>query len=169
MAGSAEAGRQAKAGGGPHRDPAEVREYEVRVWDLTRHLIHPAFLYVVLQVALWCGLERCPAFRGPGVSFWERTGIHVLQFLGAWGIFYGTLLRDMRIRSIVPTIVLWLAAAGALAVWVWPDPERPEAWLALRTLFAVELAAGFVGWFFVMVTWLRAKARHEQSEPGGGA
>jgi hypothetical protein len=147
----------------PQRSPGEIREYESKVWDLTRHLIHPAFLYVVFQVALWCGLERNPAFRGGALSFWERTAIHAAQFLGAWGVFYGTLLRDMAMKSRVPTIVLWIAAAGAAAVWVWPGAVEVSASAGLRGLLAVELAAGLLGWVVVMVTWRRAKARHEQA------
>jgi hypothetical protein len=144
-----------------HRDAAEVREYESRVWDLTRHLIHPAFLYVVLQVVFWGGIERNPAFRGEALSFWERSGIHILQFVGAWGVFYGTLLRDMRVRTRAQTIVVWIAAVSTAGVWAWPGAVEIANAPALWAVLAVNLVAGFVGWVVVMVTWRRAKSRHE--------
>jgi hypothetical protein len=150
------------------RSPDEVRAYERSVWDLTRNLIHPAFLYVVFQVTLWCGIERNPGFRGAALSFWEHTWIHALQFLGAWGVFYGTLLRDMRFQTRTVTIVLWLAAAGAAAVWLWPGAGTPDATPALRAILYVELAAGLVGWLVTIAAWFRAKALHSARDGGAG-
>jgi hypothetical protein len=154
--------------GSKPRNPAEVRAYERSVWDLTRNLIHPAFLYVVFQVALWCGLDRNPAFRGGALSFWTRTGIHALQFLGAWGVFYGTLLRDMRLQTRAVTVVLWLAALGALAVWIWPGADSPGASGGLRAVLVAELAAGFAGWVVTIATWAAAKRRHAAAVPERG-
>jgi hypothetical protein len=151
----------------PHRTPEEVRTYERNVWDLTRNLIHPAFLYVVLQVVLWCGLERHPAYQGFALSFWDRTAIHAIQFLGAWGVFYGTMLRDMRFQTRVVTIVLWLAAVGAAVVWLLPVPEVPSVAHAQHWILFVELVAGFVGWVITLVTWFRAKAHHSARDAGG--
>lgn len=138
--------------------------------DLARHLIHPAFLYVVFQVALWGALERNPAFRGAVLSFWQRAVIHAIQFIGAWGVFYGTLLRDMQFQSRVVTVVLWLAAAGVATAWLWPHPEAVAASPFLRAILMAELAAGIVGWLIIMATWLRAKARHaaQHTEAGRG-
>jgi hypothetical protein len=150
------------------RSSDEVREYESRVWDLTKHLVHPAFLYVVFQVALWCALERNPAFRGGDLSFWEHAAIHAAQFVGAWGVFYGTLLRDMRFRTRVVTAVLWLAAAGAATAWLWPAPESVAASPGLWALLIAELAAGIIGWMIIMASWLRAKARHAAERPEAG-
>jgi hypothetical protein len=150
----------------PHRTPGEVREYESKVWDLTRHLVHPAFLYVVLQIALWCGLERHPSYQTQNLSFWEGSLIHLLQFLGAWGVFYGTLLRDMRMKTRVPTILLWIAAAGAAAAWLWPQDGTPRPIAGLHLVLAAQLVAAVAGWAVVMVTWRRAKARHEAAAGG---
>jgi hypothetical protein len=150
-----------------HRSPAEVREYEARVWDLTRHLVHPAFLYVVLLIALWCALGRNPAFSGGALSFWKRTAIHGVEFLAAWGVFYGTLLRDMRMRTRTVTVVLWIAAAGVAAAWAWPNAASLEAAPALWTILLIELAVGFAGWVITMATWLRAKSRHAEPSSGG--
>jgi hypothetical protein len=151
----------------PPRSPAEIREYEGKVWDLTRNLIHPAFLYVVLQVALWCALGRNPAFSGREPGFWAHTAIHGLQFLGAWGVFYGTLLRDMRLPTRTVTVVLWLAIAGTAAAWLWPDAGSLEASRGLWVLLVIELAAGFAGWVITLGTWFRAKARHAARAEGG--
>jgi hypothetical protein len=150
----------------PSRSPGEIREYEGRVWDLTRHLIHPAFLYVVFQVTLWCALERNPGFRGESLSFWDRSLIHALQFVGAWGVFYGTLLRDMRFQTRVVTVVLWLAAAGTAAAWLWPAPESADTGRAFWILLLIELGAGILGWVLIMSAWMRAKARHHARSAG---
>src|SRR4029079_14855833 len=150
-----------------HRSPEEVREYESRVWDLHTHLVHPAFLYVVLQVALWCALDRNPAFHGGALSFWERTAIHGLEFLAAWGVFYGTLLRDMRLPTRTVTVVLWLSALGVAAAWAWPDVGSLESSRGLWCVLVVELAAGFAGWVVTLVTWFRAKARHAGGPESG--
>ena len=146
------------------RGPSEVREYEGRVWDLTKHLVHPAFLYVVFQVTLWCGIQRNPAFRGREPGFWIATLIHALQFVGAWGVFYGTLLRDMRFQTRVVTIVLWIAAAGAAAAWLWPEPESIDTSPWFWGLLIVQLAAGLAGWAIVMIAWLRARSQHAVGE-----
>lgn len=150
------------------RNPEEIRALERRVWDMTRNLVHPAFLYVVFQVALWCGLERNPGFRGAALSFWGHASIHAIQFLGAWGVFYGTLLRDMRLPTRTVTIVLWLSVAGVAAVWLWPAAGSPEATRALSTILFVELAAGLLGWIATMASWFSAKARHAAREQGAG-
>jgi hypothetical protein len=154
-------GPPAAAGGRDRaRSPREIRELEGRVWDLTRNLVHPAFVYAALQVAFWCALERNPAFRGAALSFLERSAIHAVQFLGAWAVFYGTLLRDMQLRTRVVTVLLWLAVIGIAAAWLWPAPDALATAPALRALLVVELAAAAAGWVVTMVTWVRAKARH---------
>jgi hypothetical protein len=147
------------------RSPEEVREYESRVWDLTRHLVHPAFFYVVCQVAMWCALEASPEFRSPALSFLERTAIHGLQFLGAWAVFYGTLLRDMRRPTRIPTLMLWFAALGAVLPWIGPflaDAGNPGL---LWALLGTQLAAGVAGWVAIMIVWRRAKAAFAKEHP----
>lgn len=151
------------------RSPSEIRAYESQVWDFAKHLVHPAAVYVAAQVALWVGLEGNAAFRGPRFGFWEESLVHGLQFLGAWAVLYGTLLRDMRERTVVPTLLAWFAFVGAVVVYAWPGRTEPAAADALRALLGLQLVAGVVGWAVVLRTWRRAKRAHEAAAAGGGA
>ncbi|HYC77633.1 MAG TPA: hypothetical protein VEI02_08405 [Planctomycetota bacterium] len=143
------------------RTPEEIRAVEAQVWDFTKHLVHPAALYALAQVVLWIGLEENAAFRAPGFGFWAEAGVHVLQFLGAWAVLYGTLLRDMGFATRVPTLLWWFAAVGAAGAWLWPDRTAPEAATGLRAWLAAQLVAAVAGWVGVYRTWFRARRAHE--------
>jgi hypothetical protein len=144
----------------------EIREMESSVWDLTKHLIHPAFVYVVLQVAFWCALERNAAFGWNRLPFLGHTLIHAAQFVGAWGVFYGTLLRDMRFEFRVVTVVVWATALLTAAAWLWPDAGSASAEPGLWTLLVADLTIGLAGWVLTMRSWGRARRSHESNRPG---
>jgi len=143
----------------PDRDPAEVREVSSRVWDLVKHLVHPAALYVVLELVVAGHLGENPALSG------ARHGSHLWlllfagQFLGAWAVFYSTLLRDAGIRSYTALALTGLAAVGLAAQLVlFPDAGAMSlGWI--RACFAWHLVPAVLLWAVTMVRWTRLKRR----------
>lgn len=151
---------------------AEVRAMNSQVWDFTKHLVHPAGVYVVLQIALWLALEDNAAFRSPGFGFWPESAVHLVQFFGAWAVLYGTLLRDMGYRTRAATFMVWFSALGVAVAWLWPDRRDPSAVAPLRAVLGADLAVAVFGFVVTMRTWRRAKAEHEaevaRGAGGGG-
>ncbi len=148
----------------PPRTPTEVTEFNDRVWDMVLHLVHPVALFVVLQVVF------ASRFAGhEGVQGWSFP-VYVLQFLGAWTVFYSTLLRDMGFVSRVGAVLcLWAAfVLGVSYVVAW-DPYALSAFGA-RGLFAAMLLPLLPVWAYTLLRWRRLKARHgndvEAPDPG---
>src|SRR5687767_11625938 len=112
-----------------------VREYERRVWDMARHLIHPAFLYVLAQIAGATRLLAHRTFDGPAGTAWELA-LFGAGFLGAWACFFSTLLRDAGIRSPEVAVLCLQALLAAAAIWfAFPAlPQMSEGALAAAAL-----------------------------------
>ncbi len=127
--------------------------------------IHHQHQYRGCQVAIWCAVERNPAFNAPKIGFWIRTGIHSIQFLGAWAVFYGTLLRDMLVATYTPTVVAWIALIGATAAWAWPEPRSETAGTAFWWIVSAQLLTGLAGWLPAMRRWRPLKARYLAEHP----
>jgi hypothetical protein len=142
---------------------AEIRAVDAQVWDFTKHLVHPTAAYVILQAALWVALEDNAAFRAPRCGFLAESAVHLVQFLGAWSVLYGTLLRDMGRRTRAATLLLWFAAAGALGAWLYPDRRDPASADGLKLLLGTQLLAAVVSFGITMRTWRREKAAHERA------
>ncbi len=157
--------RQPASGSKRERSPAQIREFELRVWDLAKNLIHPAFVYATCQVAMWCAFERNGAFAWPHPGFWWRTGIHAIQFLGAWAVFYGTLLRDMLVETVTPTVIAWIAVVGTVIAWTWPSPRSELACVAYWVILGVQLATALTGWGIAAAQWFRSKRRYLAEHP----
>jgi hypothetical protein len=158
---TAEKGPETDAGAA-RRGGFSMREYELRVWDMAKHQIHPTFLYVVAQVAGASRLLSHPAFEDRGGSLRE-VALFLAGFLGAWGCFYSTLLRVAGLRSLTVTIVVPAAVLAAAAIWfVLPAPEA----MSRKTLAFAEAALvvpGAAGWALTMRRW-RAARREAQEQ-----
>ena len=144
-----------------------LSEKNAAVWDMVLNLVHPAFLYVLLQLLLMDHLSDTPALRGFHPVHPVMLLIHLLQFLGAWAVFYTVLLRDMGHVSPEGTVLL-LGALGAVVLqWIlFPDAraaERTGVWIFLGAQGLLAL----VLWVLVFRRWRRQKARAEAS--GGSA
>ncbi len=130
------------------------------------HLVHPGALFVVLQVVF------ASRFSGhEGIQGWSLA-IYALQFLGAWAVFYSTLLRDMGFVSRGGVgLCLWSALILALSYAVAWDPHALDP-AGVRGLFGAMLAPLLPVWAFTFLRWRRLKARHgsgsEMRAPASG-
>ena len=136
-----------------HRTPEETEAYNEGVWDLVLNLAHPGFLYVVFQVLILTRLGSHPVTRDYS---WLIYGG---QFLGAWTVFYTTLLRDMGLPSRAGTILALLALTSMVGVYVWlPDPYYITD-REVQVVFGLQLIPAAVLWAWTMIYWRREKAR----------
>ena len=147
------------------RSPAEVREFNRRVWDQVLHLFHPATLYVCLQIAVSCHLWSSPLLsgaRGYGVLYY---GMFLAQYLGAWAVFYSTLLRDVGLRSYVALGLVGSAVLGLGAqLWWFPNPRTLEsAWIT--AFLAWHVVPALLGWTWTLLRWRRTKRRLQHVVP----
>lgn len=145
-----------------------VKEYEARVWDMARHLIHPAAIYVAACVAGGVRLLGHPVFDEGGSAAALELAMFACVFLGGWACFLSTLLRDAGLASATVTILAPLAVAAAVALWtVFPPPAaagRPPMdgtllAAALFLQFAPALPAFAVTW----TRWRRLRKEHVPS------
>jgi len=145
-----------------HRGGLTMREYEKRVWEMAKHQIHPTFLFVAAQVAGGSRLLDHAAYLEPGGGLREAA-LFVAGFLGAWACFYSTLLRVAGLSSLAVTVLVPLAVAAALAVWlVFPAPDAMSG----GTLVAAEVALagpGVLGWALTMRRWRVARREAESA------
>ena len=137
--------------------PESTEQVEYRVWDLALNLVHPALFYVVFQLVILDHLGRSPALAGKGPLEPASLTLYTMQFLGAWAVFYTTLLRDMGYRSPWGTILLISGLASVIAQYfVIPNPAGATA-AAAWTLLGIQMGLAGVGWTLTMVRWLRLK------------
>lgn len=128
-----------------------------RVWDLALNLVHPALFYVVFQLLILDHFGRSPALAGKGPLEPASLALYAMQFLGAWTVFYTTLLRDMGYRSPWGTILLLTALASAIAQYfVIPNPSGATANAAWAFL-GVQMALAGISWPLTIIRWLRLK------------
>lgn len=144
-----------------------VREYEHRVWDMSRHLLHPAFLYVLAVVAGGTRLLQHPLTDETATSAALHAALFTGAFLGAWACFYSTLLRDAGLPSLTVTILVPAAALAAILVWAAfpapPEMARATLWLAAACLVAPAPPAFVV----TLVHWRRLRREHAHLLPEG--
>jgi len=141
------------------RTPEEVRELNRRVWDQVLNLVHPAAIYVCLQIAVSCHLWQSPLLsgaRGYGLLYY---GMFLAQYLGAWGTFYSTLLRDAGIRSYAALVLVAGSALGlAGQFWLFPNPRLlTQGWLL--GLSAWHVVPALLCWAWTFLVWRRTKNR----------
>ncbi len=136
-----------------------MAEYETRVWDMAKSVVHIPAIYAVAQVVGLTKLVGHPLFQEPVIGAWRETGVFLCSFLGAWAVFYSTLLRDAGLRSLAATILVPAAVLAAIAVWTLFPPvgemTRIDAWWAVTALVGPAPLA----WTLTMRTWRVEKRR----------
>ena len=138
-----------------------VPEYERRVWDMSRNLVHPAALYALIEVVGLTRLLSHPVFHREGSGAfgpvrWEWL-LFLASFLGAWAAFYSTLLRDAGLRSRTVTVLV-PAALGALLLSFVAFPALDEMSDGHALTAALLLAApGPLAWVVTMRRWRSAE------------
>lgn len=151
-------------GNGPPGQQLSVGERSAQVWDMVLNLLHPAFLYVLFQVMIMTHMADAPVLQGLRGLSPELLGACVIQFLGAWAVFYTTLLRDMGFRSPEGTVLLLAAFLGAgLQYVLFPDPDAAEP-ARVQLFLGAQLVLAAVLWPVTLLRWRRLKRR----ELGGG-
>jgi hypothetical protein len=144
-----------------HRSPDELRRYNDQVWDTVLHLANPVFIYVIAQVLIISHLSAHHVFRR------FEWPIYGAQFLGAWAMFYSTLLRDYAYRSLAAPILGAVAIAGAASQYLLlpsPADARPAV---LAVFLGVQLVPAVLLWCVTMALWRRAKRRALRDRPPG--
>jgi hypothetical protein len=137
-----------------YRTPDESEKMNERVWDMVLHLAHPGFLYVVFQIIILTRFSAHPVVREYDLL------IYAGQFLGAWTVFYTTLLRDMGMQSRAGTVLALLAMMGAIASHFFvPNPYFASDEL-VGAFLLVQLVPAVLLWTWTMIYWRREKARH---------
>jgi hypothetical protein len=136
-----------------------LEEYERRVWDMAKSVVHVPAIYAVAQVVGLTKLIPHAWFQEPGVGGWREAGVFLCGFLGAWAAFYSTLLRDAGLRSWTVTFLVPAAVLAAVLIWaVFPPVEEMSRDQAIWAA-AILAGPGPVGWVFTMRRWRIEKAR----------
>ena len=136
-----------------------ILEKDDAVWDLVFHLVHPSFIYVILQLVTFSHFQGSPELRGMPPLSLPAVLLYGGQFLGAWAILYTVLLRDMGLKSPEGTWLLLLALAGAiLAYLLIPDPSQaaPET---ILVFLGIQSGCGAILFLTIWTRWRRYKAR----------
>ncbi len=134
-----------------------VPEYKRRVWDMAKHLVHPAGIYALLQVLGMTRLLAHPLFEEPGAAWGREIALFAAGFLGAWAVLLSTLLRDAGLRSMTVTLLVPLTALGCGAVWfAFPAPDRMDESTLLMACLVLSGAAP-IAWVGTVVRWYRAR------------
>ena len=151
----------------PNQDPdgpaaragMSLDEYEHRVWDMAKSVVHVPAMYAVAQVVGLTKLVAHPVFQQPTVGGMREAAVFLCSFLGAWAVFYSTLLRDAGLRSLTATLLVPLSVLASLAVWsALPEVgemSRAELWTAV----AILAGPGPIGWVITMRRWRIEKRR----------
>ncbi|MAG56800.1 MAG: hypothetical protein CMJ83_10955 [Planctomycetes bacterium] len=149
--------------------PETIAQINRRVWDMTLNLLHPAAFYVLFQLLIGDHFSQSPALAGRHVLHPLSLLLYGFQFLGAWAVFYTTLLRDMGYRSAWGTILLLCALAGVILQFVvFPRPQDASA-ASSWAFIAVQLVLAAAGWGFTFRRWRRLKRRWQEPPVAGGA
>jgi hypothetical protein len=142
-----------------------VPEYERRVWDMARHLLHPSALYVVGVVGGATRLLAHEVVERPGTGAVVQVGLFACAFLGAWACFYSTLLRDAGLPSRTVTVLAPLAVVVALVVWtVLPAPPRMSPALFWSACAALGVP-GPLAFVATLRQWRRLRREHAHLLP----
>ncbi|MSR75617.1 MAG: hypothetical protein EXS14_09150 [Planctomycetes bacterium] len=144
---------------------AEIRATDDRVWDMVGNLVHPAALYVLLQLLIIDRFSNVPPWSTSGPLSALAIGLYVGQFLGAWAVLCTTLLRDMGLRSCGGTLLLLGASATVVLQYLLPIPAEMPTWFALTLPSMQALLGGVV----FLLTWLRWRREKKLWEQGSGA
>ena len=149
------------------RNPGEIREFNDRVWDLTINLIHPTLIYLLMQLLVRDHWGDHPLLADTGWAHPLQLGLDLLLFLGAWCVFYCTLLLDMDYTAPWGTAILLTAVmCVTLQYLVFRSAEDAPDWAAWMILGGQAALAG-IGWTLTMIRWRRLKAAYERAQSTG--
>ncbi len=140
---------------------AEIRRTDDSVWDMVGCLVHPAALYVLLQLLILDRFSTVPPWDSSGPLSTPALTLYGAQFLGAWAVFYTTLLRDMGLRSKGGTVLLLSASATVLLQYLLPPPADLPAWVAIF-MPGTQALLGVMTFFITWWRWRREKALWEK-------
>ncbi len=140
----------------------EIRTTDDRVWDMVGNLLHPTALYVVLQLVILDHVSEVNPFRGQGPLSPLMLGCYATQFLGAWAVFYTTLLRDMKKPSRGGTLLLLGAVVAVLLQLVLPQAEALPAWVIWLLAGSQSLLA-LVIFPLTFLRWRKEKRAFERA------
>lgn len=140
----------------------EIRTTDDRVWDMVGNLLHPTALYVVLQLVILDHVSDVAPFRGQGPLSPIMLACYATQFLGAWAVFYTTLLRDMRKRSRGGTVLLLGAVLAVLFQLVLPAAESLPA-LVIWLFPGSQAALALVIFPLTFFRWRKEKQAFERA------
>lgn len=144
-----------------------IRVMNDQVWDLTTHLVHPTLFYVVFQMLIRDHMGDHSSLRSLGFFHWKALALDFCLFLGAWCVFYTTLLRDMAYKVSSGTVLLWTSLLGCAAQYLlFRDVEGMDSRTVSGFLLGHALLA-LVLWAATMVRWRRLKQEHLRQYPGG--
>ena len=127
------------------RTREEVEEYNDQVWDMVLRKVHVVALYVFLQIVLISFFQTHPVYRS--WSGWVFVG----QFLGAWTVFYGTLLREMGFRCRSGAILIAIGALSLIPAVV----GDPMAWsdANVQRMLLAQSLPGALLWGLTLFRW----------------
>jgi hypothetical protein len=121
------------------------------------HMVHPTAIYVVLQMVVVGYLSLSPAFAFSRQYGWPYYLTFGGQYLGAWAVFYSTLLRDAGLPSRTALVLVVLALVGVVVQFVVLPSPRDLNDGQVAMVLAYHLAPATLGWGWVLWRWRRAK------------
>ncbi|MFT7616473.1 MAG: hypothetical protein ACI97A_000095 [Planctomycetota bacterium] len=141
------------------RTPEEVEEYNDQVWDMVFRKVHVVALYVFLQIVLVSFFQTHAAYRS--WSGWVFVG----QFLGAWTVFYGTLLREMGFRSRSGAILIVIGAISIIPAAV----GEPMGWsdATVQRILLAQSLPGALLWGLTLFRWRILKRQYLAAQAQG--
>ncbi len=141
------------------RTREEVTDFNDRVWDMVLRKIHVVAFYVLVQIVLVSFFQTHPAMYSWG------TELYLGQFLGAWTVFYGTLLRDMGFRSYSGGLLMALGVLSLLP----PLFTDPLAWSdrAVHGILLLQVVPGTLLWALTLYRWRILKRQYLAAQEEG--
>lgn len=137
-----------------------IRETDDRVWDMVGNLVHPAALYVLLQLLILDRFSTVAPWNAASPLSAPALALYAGQFLGAWAVLYTTFLRDMGLRSRGGTLLLCCAALTVLLQYLLPPATELPPLLAVL-LPGAQAALGAAVFLFTWLRWRREKRIHD--------
>jgi uncharacterized membrane protein HdeD (DUF308 family) len=143
-----------------------IQRFNDRVWDLTIHLVHPTLFYVLFQLLIRDHASSHSTLRSISHFHPIALGLDLGLFLGAWAVFYTTLLRDMGFFAPSGTVLLWTSFLSCVIQYVALSPMESESSTTLMIFLGVQFLIAGIGWTETMLRWAREKRLHALSLAG---
>ncbi len=136
-----------------------IAQYDWRVRDMAKSVVHVPAIYALAQVAGLTKLLSHAVFQQPGSGAWLEAAAFLCGFLGAWAVFYSTLLRDAGLRSWTATFTVPAAVLAAIAVWALLPAVGAMSGAEALLGAALLCGPGPVAWIVTMIRWRIEKRR----------